>query len=337
MSQADKAAHAKDMNDDEKLAMALIGSLPGLLGLIGGGIAAGPTGATAGLAGGLRGSAQGFGMVNDAKEQLRQEALGQADKAQGRVDRADDQLLGHEEKLGDQSFRTSERKGGEQFTNARDDKNNMFQGEQNSKNRAAERGNLIMRETAAMDRAMLEFDSRLLKAQQAAGAQHPTADESNAARYTTRMLHSKKELDALEQKGFKPSSMGTALEPWTPNFMVGDEMQQWVSAKRNWIAGNLRKDSGAAISKEEYAIDDKKYFPQPGDKPETVEEKRRLRAAEEQSMGNSAGRARSYIVMPEDIPQSRGAHPLDAKAVAWARANPGSPEADEILRENGIK
>ncbi len=107
--------------------------------------------------------------------------------------------------------------------------------------------------------------------------------------------------------------MGTVLEPLTPNWVLPKDLQQWTSAKKDWLAGNLRKDSGAAIGKEEYTTDDKKYFPQPGDAPETVAQKARLREAEEQAMYMSAGRAREYIIMPNQgeqktAPQQQSNH-----------------------------
>lgn len=46
------------------------------------------------------------------------------------------------------------------------------------------------------------------------------------------------------------------------------------NAKRDWMIANLRKESGAAISPQEFESQDITYFPQRGDSAETVEQKR---------------------------------------------------------------
>jgi hypothetical protein len=54
----------------------------------------------------------------------------------------------------------------------------------------------------------------------------------------------------------------------------------YVTAQLAFIAGILRKESGAAISAPEYLQYARIYFPQPGDDPDTVAYKRQLRQAE---------------------------------------------------------
>ncbi len=70
----------KELSGDEQIAMALLATLPGLVGAIGGGAIAGGYGAAAGAAGGLKGGADGAMMINDAKQGRRKEAKGDAEK-----------------------------------------------------------------------------------------------------------------------------------------------------------------------------------------------------------------------------------------------------------------
>ena len=51
----------------------------------------------------------------------------------------------------------------------------------------------------------------------------------------------------------------------------------------------LRKESGAAIGKDEFARDFVVYFPQPGDRPEVVEQKQAARVAVMHGMASEAG------------------------------------------------
>lgn len=99
-----EAANAEKMTDDDKLAFALLSALPGLIGLVGGGIAGGGLGAAQGLAGGLQGGAAGTQMIADAKTGKRKEALARADKASDRLAQVDTQELHHGETLQGQAF-----------------------------------------------------------------------------------------------------------------------------------------------------------------------------------------------------------------------------------------
>ena len=57
----------------------------------------------------------------------------------------------------------------------------------------------------------------------------------------------------------------------------------------NWIRANLRKESGAVISQEEFAEEFRTYFPQPGDGPDVVIQKRRAREDVERNMKKQGG------------------------------------------------
>jgi hypothetical protein len=56
-----------------------------------------------------------------------------------------------------------------------------------------------------------------------------------------------------------------------------EEQQQTAQARRNFISAVLRKESGAAIPPDEYANEEKKYFPEVGDLPKNIEQKRQAR------------------------------------------------------------
>ena len=61
------------------------------------------------------------------------------------------------------------------------------------------------------------------------------------------------------------------------NAMLGAEGQKAEQAMRDFINAVLRRESGAVINPDEFANANKQYFPQPNDKPEVLEQKRRNR------------------------------------------------------------
>lgn len=69
------------------------------------------------------------------------------------------------------------------------------------------------------------------------------------------------------------------------------EFQQIQQAQNDWIRAKLRKESGAVIAPEEMEDERKTYFPQPGDSPKTVMQKKLSRDAATKAMIEEAGKA----------------------------------------------
>lgn len=83
-------------------------------------------------------------------------------------------------------------------------------------------------------------------------------------------------------RGFDPTAPQTAVTNLMPealaNLSVRDpEHQQYRQGAEMWIRAFLRKESGAAIGKDEFARDFVVYFPQPGDSKEVLAQKERAR------------------------------------------------------------
>jgi hypothetical protein len=86
--------------------------------------------------------------------------------------------------------------------------------------------------------------------------------------------------------------------------------QQVAQAQRNFLSAVLRQESGAAISEGEWRYAREQYFPQPGDKPPVITQKKINRELAIQGFGTIAG-------------------PKGSKAVDAERANKPSLTADE--------
>ncbi len=68
------------------------------------------------------------------------------------------------------------------------------------------------------------------------------------------------------------------------NTFVSDNIRQLRQAERNFETAVLRRESGAAISSSEFATDEKKYFPRPGDDATTLAQKAQARQTAIKSM-----------------------------------------------------
>lgn len=82
---------------------------------------------------------------------------------------------------------------------------------------------------------------------------------------------------------------------------LSPEAQKFHAAASNWVAAQLRQESGAAIGPKEYADALVQYFPQAGDSNEVIQSKRALRETATRGMINSAGDAFN-VMYPDAVP-----------------------------------
>ena len=73
------------------------------------------------------------------------------------------------------------------------------------------------------------------------------------------------------------------------NQVASPDRQKVVQAQRNFINSILRRESGAVISDPEFSNARQQYFPQPGDSPEVIKQKRENRASAIRGLMREAG------------------------------------------------
>lgn len=117
----------------------------------------------------------------------------------------------------------------------------------------------------------------------------PTEAQAKAAGFSDRMLSSEQAIQAYTPEGMDIEQKAKAATPLIGNFLVTPEYQQFNQAQRDFINAQLRRESGAVISDEEFANARQQYFPQPGDDQATIERKRINRENAIRSMAFSAG------------------------------------------------
>lgn len=139
---------------------------------------------------------------------------------------------------------------------------------------------------------------KLVPRSQAVGAapastrdQAMTEGQSNAAGFAERMKFNEGYIQKHEA-----AAVAGATGRWNqlkgavlPNEMQSDSSKSYEAAKRNWMAANLRKESGAAIGPNEYTEANQQYFRQPGESDAIADQKRQLRAVAEAAMRRSSG------------------------------------------------
>ena len=109
-----------------------------------------------------------------------------------------------------------------------------------------------------------------------------------SALYADRMTDSGAVLDALDSEG---TAFWANVKNAVPggNFFQSSEYQQYDQARRDFINATLRRESGAVISDDEFDNANKQYFPQPGDKPQVIAQKRRNRKTAIEGISRAAG------------------------------------------------
>jgi hypothetical protein len=77
--------------------------------------------------------------------------------------------------------------------------------------------------------------------------------------------------DAVGREGIKNSALDKI--PLAGRGMVSENYQRYTDAKERFITSILRDESGATIGTDEFMREERKYFPQPNDKPATIRDK----------------------------------------------------------------
>lgn len=120
-----------------------------------------------------------------------------------------------------------------------------------------------------------------------------TIDESKAAGFADRMVEAEEALTKFGGAGASAWDQAVTDNPYiwdqAENWMVGDDFQQFAQARRNFINSQLRRESGAVISPEEFANANKQYFPMPGDSKAVLEQKAANRQTVINAMRRDAG------------------------------------------------
>lgn len=106
-----------------------------------------------------------------------------------------------------------------------------------------------------------------------------TEGQSKSLVYAARMQEANSTFDNLAEGGKTTAIPGSTTPYIGPAItaLSGADNQKLVQAKRDFMTAVLRRESGAVISDSEFANGDQQYFPQVGDTPEVIAQKKRNR------------------------------------------------------------
>lgn len=188
------------------------------------------------------------------------------------------------------------------------------------------------------------------------GGKPLTEVQSNAVAFGMRAVEANKLATDLENKGFTNTGairtaiggaagqtpiVGGRLEQGVrstfnvlPEVLGGPsaEQQQVDQARRNFISAVLRKESGAAIGVEEYANEERKYFPQLGDSDKVIKQKQDARKLAIQALEAQAGSSGKRLIEKN---ASQQLSPQDQEALNWANSNPTDLRSAQIKQRLG--
>lgn len=212
--------------------------------------------------------------------------------------------------------------------------------DQSSRDAALSRGN-SMKIAEMSDQRARDLNETAREANRITQDNKPlTEGQSKSALFGSRMQEANDILDTLAKGGETVSNIGMnagygigAVRSATSS----NEQQQLMQAKRNFVNAVLRRESGAVIADSEFANAEKQYFPQIGDTPQVIAQKKTNREAATRGVLIDVPESRRERIV-SDIrgpKATQAANPQDAQALAWANANPSDPRSAQIKKRLG--
>lgn len=162
-------------------------------------------------------------------------------------------------------------------------------------------------------------------------------NQYQAAGFLNRAQQAETDLGKLVEGGFNPSE-NTFRRRLDDNWVTAglgkqsSPVQQYNQAKSNFISAVLRKESGAAIGKDEYTKDDLKYFPQAGDSEDTIAQKAQTRADALTSLKAEAGAAVGQVQGLKVLVDPKKGKDVAAKTDAPKTIHVSDPPAKGYVR-----
>lgn len=163
-----------------------------------------------------------------------------------------------------------------------------------------------------------------------------------AAGFGRRMQQAEETFKRLyEEQGYDPTGLAQRIQdlPFIPSEAKSTERLQKEQAERNFVNAVLRRESGAAIAESEFESAQKQYFPQPGDSPEVLAQKKRNREQAISMMSAEAGGAWEQVplVSAEGAAAKQAPEDKDERVSQYAEQyGMDYEDALEILRRRGL-
>lgn len=123
-----------------------------------------------------------------------------------------------------------------------------------------------------------------------------TVDAGKNTGFYLRMEDSHDTITQLESEGKDFWQQNLESVPFgLGNYGRSPDFQKYDQARRDFLNAILRRESGAVISDQEFENGNLQYFPQPGDSPEVIQQKRRNRANAIAGVRASSGEGAGFV------------------------------------------
>lgn len=169
------------------------------------------------------------------------------------------------------------------------------------------------------------------------GASKPLTDtQAKALQFGSRMQDAEDIFASLASNGVNTSIPGSQAGYGigaTISALQPEQWQQLDQAKRNFINAALRRESGAVISPSEFDNAEKQYFPQPGDGPKVIAQKKANRELATRGILAEVPDMENRVKAVRQTPESQTFNSLPDPASLNGRRIQG-PDG-KILRSNG--
>ena len=149
-----------------------------------------------------------------------------------------------------------------------------------------------------------------------------TEGQANATGFWNRVEIANKNLEGLEDQGTSfAGNVLASLPLGTGNWLQTSEFQLYSQSQEDWINAVLRDESGAAIGPAEFESAKTQYFPQVGDKPAVIAQKRANRKTKELGLWTKSG---------QDTTFPTGYSPSETTVTTRKRWNPQTRKLEEV-------
>lgn len=140
-----------------------------------------------------------------------------------------------------------------------------------------------------------EFIKKVTDANAKAATGEKTEVQARSEKFGNKMELAERNLKDIEGEGASALGRMTEGSAWLPGsasvgrYAQSDNYQKYRQARDNFITALLRDESGAAIGTDEFNRYEKELFPQPGDGPAVIKQKREARRVAIEGMKKAAG------------------------------------------------
>lgn len=169
----------------------------------------------------------------------------------------------------------------------------------------------------------------------------PTEAQVSSATFGRKAEAANTKVQELEESGYNPASYKRAARGILPlGVTKTTEDRQYEQAQKEFIAAILRKESGGAITPDEFTEYGKIYFPSPGDDADVIAQKADSRTRAYQGLLEGAGEGATNQITNKTKP-GQGPAPVPGTALgATDKDTSNIPPVDAVeaeMKKRGLK